>query len=105
MTEYQEANLAAEVSIDNLYVCWRFCEQLAQELAEECRTLKTGKWSHASEESILAFFFDWQIRRSWTTVSEARWTIQRAANLLGWPAPPVAMAPEPISKKRLHKDL
>lgn len=74
-----------------LYERWDICEDLARQLSGSSVESKNGKRSHMTEVEILAQYLPRLIQTRWTSESEARWVIRRAAEMLGWPCPPDAV--------------
>lgn len=70
-----------------LYERWTVCEDLAQQLSAKSLESRGGKRSHMSEIEILDQYLPRLIATMWTSEAEARWTIRRTAEILGWPAP------------------
>lgn len=67
-----------------LFERWNKCEDLAVQLAKKSAASLSGKRSHMSESEILSQYLGRLIKTKWTTEAEARWTIKRAAAILGW---------------------
>ncbi len=67
---------------------WLYCENLAQQFKDASLKTKAGKRAHMSEIEILDHYLVRLLETDWGTPAELRWVIQRAATLLGWPAPP-----------------
>lgn len=93
MTKYRGRFYSPGSSPPELFEAWRVCEDLATQLAEKSLESKKGKRAEMSELEILEQYLPRLIKTEWTTVPEARWTIRRVAELLGWPAPPSSLEP------------
>jgi len=70
-----------------LYARWEHCEDLARHLAAKSLESKDGKRRHMSEVEILEQYLPRLIATKWTSEAEARFTIRRVAQILGWPVP------------------
>jgi len=90
LTSYNGKYYEVGCSPPEMYDRWSQCEHLAKHLYNKSLESKAGKRSHMTEVEILDQYLPRLIATRWTTEPEARWTIRRAAELLGWPAPPAA---------------
>lgn len=71
---------------------WRESEEIAQHLAIKARESKDGKRAHMTEQEILAQYIPRLVTTmSWMNEREAKWSMRRAAELLGWPVPAEAL--------------
>ena len=69
------------------YARWQHCEELAQTFAQKCLTNEHGKYQHLTREQILEQYCTRLLKTGLATAPELRWVIQRAAQILDWPAP------------------
>lgn len=63
------------------------CENLADQLRDKCIRNRHTKYRHLAEHEILEQFLTQLLRTNWGSDSEMRWTVQRAAEKLGWTWP------------------
>lgn len=87
LKQYKGRFYAVGCTPPELYRRWYRCEELAKQLAAKSLESKRGKRSHMSELGILEQYLPRLISTGWTSESEARFIIRRAAELLNWPAP------------------
>lgn len=82
------------------YFRWDACEHLALQIVGKSRESKAGKRAHMYETEILDQYCERLLKTGWHSDEEMRWVIRRAAELLGWPIPPsaVANAGMPVNK-------
>lgn len=87
LTQYEGKFYVAGCTPPELYRRWYRCEDLAKQLAAKSLESKRGKRSDMSELAILEQYLSRLISTGWTSDSEARFIIRRAAELLNWQAP------------------
>lgn len=92
MSEYNGKLYKLGCSPPEVFERWQICEHLATQLAARSISSKRGKRSHMSEVEILGQYLPRLVAQDWTSEAEARWVIRRAAQILGWPAPPSSLA-------------
>lgn len=66
---------------------WRYCESLANQLADSAQRSKVGKRSDMSEADILDQYLPRLNATGWTSEEESVWILRRVAALLNWPLP------------------
>lgn len=87
LTQHEGKFYASGCTPSELYSRWDRCEDLARQLAAKSLESKSGKRAHMSELEVLEQYLPRLIATGWTSESEARFVIRRAAELLKWPVP------------------
>lgn len=92
-TKYQGHFYPLGCSPPERFERWAFCEELANQFAEESLKSKAGRYAFMTAGQILAYRLPRLIATGWTSEVEVSRITRRAAEILGWPTPSSALEP------------
>ena len=70
---------------------WKYCEEVIEHLRVKSLESAAGKRAHMTQEAILDQYLTRLLATGWMSDAEARWTLRKVAERLGWPTPPGAL--------------
>lgn len=81
------------ILLDERWVDWGVCEELAVYLCRECIEAKASMHRSTRPVDILYKSYQKASALGWGEPAELRWVFRRVAALLNWPAPDVVRRP------------
>ncbi len=82
---------APESSPRELHHNWKYCEEVIEHLRVKSLESSAGKRAHMTHEAILDQYLTRLLATGWMSDAEARWTLRKVAERLGWPTPAAAL--------------